>query len=194
MARPGTPIFAGGTGTRPVSGLDMDCRTFRDNHVVFVDLACSAFEENEMREHLRRCPSCARHDMIVRRSLMLVRNLPTIEPSPDFQARLEARLRTVAMEPTIVARTWRPSYRTFAALAAGVAFVTYLAADALRNAGPVEVRFAPVVATAPEPEPSPMATSALVATVPTGMSVWPAIMVASQAPIHFVAAEMASER
>jgi hypothetical protein len=52
------------------------------------------------------------------------------------------------------------------------------------------------VAMAPEPEPEPsfIATSALVATVPTGMSVWPAIMAASQAPIHFVAAEMANER
>jgi hypothetical protein len=174
----------------------MDCRKFRDNHAVFVDLACSALEENEMREHLRRCPSCARHDMVVRRSLMLVRNLPTIEPSPDFQARLEARLRAVSLEPIVTTRVWRPSYRSFAALAAGIMFVTYLAADMLRNAGPVEVRFAPVVAMAPEPEPEPslVATSAFVATVPTGMSVWPAIMVASQAPIHFVAAEMANER
>jgi hypothetical protein len=66
----------------------------------------------------------------------------------------------------------------------------------LGKAAPVEVRFAPVVATAPEPEPEPslVATSAFVATVPTGMSVWPAIMVASQAPIHFVAAEMENER
>jgi hypothetical protein len=53
---------------------------------------------------------------------------------------------------------------------------------------------APVVASIPELETSPVASSALVATVATGMSVWPAIMVASQAPIHFVAAEMATER
>ena len=174
----------------------MDCRKFRDNHAVFVDLACSALEENELREHVRQCPSCARHDALVRRSLMLVRSLPTIEPSPDFQARLEARLRAVSMEPVVKPRAWRPSYRSFAAIAAGVVFVTYFAADLLRRGEPTEVRFAPVVATAPEQEPelSPIATSALVATVPTGMSVWPAIMAASQAPIHFVAAEMANER
>jgi putative zinc finger protein len=193
---PGTPLATGGTGTRSVLDLDMDCKTFRDNHAVFVDLACSALEENEMREHLRGCPNCARHDTVVRRSLMLVRSLPTIDVSPDFQARLDARLRAIAMEPPAAARMWRPSYRTFAALAAGVAFVTYLAAETMRRAGPAELRFEPVVATAPQPEPeqSLVATSALVATVPTGMSVWPAIMVASQAPMHFVAAEMASER
>jgi hypothetical protein len=33
----------------------------------------------------------------------------------------------------------------------------------------------------------------MAATVPTGMSVWPALMVASQS-VHFVAAELANER
>ena len=172
----------------------MDCRTFRDNHTVFVDLACSAFEESVMREHLRGCPSCARHDTLVRRSLMLVKSLPTIEPSPDFQARLEARLRATALEKFDAPRRRRPSFGVLAAAAAGVAFVTYLASGLLRDARTPEMRLAPVLASAPEQEYSPVATSALVATVPTGMSVWPAIMAASQAPIHFVAAEMASER
>jgi hypothetical protein len=147
-----------------------------------------------MREHMHVCPNCARHDTVVRRSLMLVRSLPTIELSPDFQARLEARLRATVIEGAPSPRRIRPSYRTFAALAAGVAVVTYLAADMVRHARPAEVRFAPVLAMAPEQELSPVATSAFVATVPTGMSVWPAIMVASQAPMHFVAAEMATER
>jgi hypothetical protein len=172
----------------------MDCKTFRDNHTVFVDLACSALEESEMREHVNGCPNCARHDTLVRRSLMLFRSLPTIEPSADFQARLDARLRATSIDRFAGPRRWRRSYRSYAALAAGVAFVTYIAADLLRDAGPTEIRLAPVVAMAPEPEISDEATSALVATVPTGMSVWPAIMAASQAPIHFVAAEMAAER
>jgi hypothetical protein len=53
---------------------------------------------------------------------------------------------------------------------------------------------APVVATLPQPEPMQVATPAMVAAVPTGMAVWPAIMFASQAQIQFVAAELASER
>src|SRR5688572_22217340 len=170
----------------------MDCRRFRNNHAPFVDLRCSVHEEGEMRMHMRECPVCARHDMVVRRSLMLVKSLPTIETSPDFGARLDARLRASPREVT--PRRSRISYVVVAAAAAGVMFMTYLATDTLRTGAPREIRLAPVVASAPESEPSPVATSGFVATVPTGMSVWPAIMVASQATIHFVAAEMATER
>ena len=169
----------------------MDCREFRDQHALFVDLRCSALEESEMREHMRSCPKCSRHDTVVRRSLMLVRSLPSIEPSPDFRARLEARLRSVT--PELAPRPLRGSYAAFFALAASVVFLAYLAADAVRRSGSTEIHMAPVVANIPESEPSPVATPALVATVPTGMSVWPAIVVASQAPVHFVAAEMATE-
>jgi len=52
----------------------------------------------------------------------------------------------------------------------------------------------PVVANAPPREPSPFGTPALVAIVPTGMSIWPAILMASQAPAHFVTTELAAER
>jgi hypothetical protein len=170
----------------------MDCREFRDKHALLIDLRCSAVDENEMRQHMRSCSGCAHQDMIVRRSLMLFRSLPSIEPSPNFRARLAARLQ--ATTPYVVARPMRSSFGAFFALAAGVAFVAYLAADIVRQAAPSEIRMAPVVATLPELEASAVATPALVATVPTGMSVWPAIMVASQAPIHFVAAEMTTER
>lgn len=167
----------------------MHCREFLERHALYVDLMCSAVEEHEMREHARQCPKCSRHDTVVRRCLLLVRNLPTIQPSADFQARLQARLRATEVPSFASSRPMRPSYRAFAALAAGVAFVTYLAADMMRRA-PSDIRMPPVVATLPEGD----ATPAFVATVPTGMSIWPAIMLASQAPMHFVAAELASER
>lgn len=173
----------------------MDCKEFRERHAPFVDLMCSAHDENEMREHMRVCGECTQHDTRIRRSLMLVRSLPRIEPSADFRARLDARLRAVAMEPVVtVPKPTRFSVRAFASIAAGVAFVTYLAADLVSGAEPVEVTMAPVVATQPQPEPMQVATPAMVAAVPTGMSVWPAIMFASQAQVQFVAAELASER
>lgn len=133
--------------------------------------------------------------MLVRRSLMLVKSLPTIEPSPDFQARLEARLRTIS--PAAPVPPMRSVSTSFIALAAGIVFVAFLAAESRRGSSKTEstpIRLAPVVASIPEFETSPVASPALVATVPTGMSVWPAIMAASQTPIHFVAAEMATER
>jgi hypothetical protein len=173
----------------------MDCREFRDRHAPFVDLMCSAFDENEMREHLQRCPDCARHDTSIRRSLMLVRSLPTIEPSAEFRVRLEERLRAEASSPaTPVARPARLPMRALMAAAASVAFVTYLAGELLRRPAAPEIALPPVVASLPQSEPSQIAMPAMVAAVPTGMSVWPAIMLASQAQMHFVAAEMASER
>ena len=169
----------------------MDCRRFRDQHALLIDQRCSALEENELREHMRACPKCARHDTAVRRSLILVRNLPDIEPSPDFRARLESRLRAGAQPVELRRPLLTPA--VYAAVAATVVFVAALAAGALRRSTVTEIRMAPVVASTSESESS-FASTALVATVPTGMSVWPAIMAASQAPFHFVAAEMASER
>ena len=146
-----------------------------------------------MRQHMRDCPPCAHHDALVRRSLMLVRSLPTIEPSPDFQARLEARLRATR-QITTAARGAHLSFGMFVTIAATVAFAAFLAST-FRNDAPVEIRMPPVVASVPAGDaPSQLASSALVAAVPTGMSVWPAIMAATQAPMHFVAAEMAAER
>ena len=170
----------------------MDCKEFRDKHAKYVDLMCSAVEEREFRDHARHCRKCARHDTVVGRSLLLVRNLPVIQPSADFQARLEAKLRAVSAV-TVAPPPIRSAYRAFAALAAGVAFVTYLAAERLMQP-PAPLRMSPVVATLPAVESGHVATPTFVATVPTGMSVWPAIMAASQAQMHFVAAELASER
>ena len=172
----------------------MDCRQFLENHSSYVDLRCSAIEEREFQQHLADCQRCARHDTAVRRSLLLVKSLPTIQPSPDFRARLDARLRSV--QPEMSAPRFRPSLfrlplSAFAAVAAGLVIVAALAAT---MRGDDVIRMAPVVATLPESEPSQTMTPALVATVPTGMSVWPAIMAASQASVHFVAAELAPER
>ena len=169
----------------------MDCREFLDNHALFVDLRCSAIEERAFQQHAAECPECAHHDAMVRRSLLLVKSLPVIEPSPDFRARLDARLKQV--QPEVVAPRPRMPFSAYASMAAAAVIVTVIAANWM-NRGDDVIRMAPVVATLPEPEPSQALTPALVATVPTGMSVWPAIMAASQASVHFVAAELAPER
>lgn len=143
-----------------------------------------------MREHMRACPKCARHDASIRRSLLLARNLPDIQPSPDFQARLEARLRDGA-QPLELTRL--VGGRLVVAAAAAAAVLAFVVLGTARGGAPDTLRLAPVVATAPEPDPSDIST-ALVATLPTGMSVWPAIVAATHAPVHFVTAEMADER
>jgi hypothetical protein len=165
----------------------MDCREFRERHVGFVDDTLPAVEMYDMQEHVRTCARCSRHDAAVRRGLLIVRNLPQIEPSPDFMARLNSRL-----EELHVVRGGRSDAPvhplgsgSFAALAAGLALLGYLAIETMnRWRGPVELRLAPVVATSPE-EPTPLIMDpGFVAAFSTGMPMWPAVLMADQAPQH----------
>lgn len=190
----------------------MDCREFRNKHVPFVDDLLPAFEMERMRRHLDSCPRCSRQDTAVRRGLLLVRNLPPIEPSPDFMRRLNARLKALGPEARtdVVSRPYYSSFGAFTALAAGVAAVAYLAIEtsnyfaappqlapavASASVAPsvpsvpsiLSAAAAPVPASAPSMEPvsASMANAAFVASVPTGMPVWPAVLMVGQAPLRF---------
>jgi len=165
----------------------MDCREFRTKHVSFVDDLLSAVEMEAMERHIGVCTRCSRHNTAIRRSLMLVRSLPSIEPSPDFIARLNARLEElgpVSRADVVVPRPYLPSVSAFAALAAGIAAVAYMSIETTRYFSPSQdIRPAPAVASAFEPVP--IANAAFVASVPTGMPVWPAVLMVGQAPVHF---------
>jgi hypothetical protein len=76
----------------------MDCRQFRKRHTTFVEGTMSARATSGMYEHLDGCERCAAFDAVVRRGLLVARNLPAIEPSRDFNARLQARLRAAAAD------------------------------------------------------------------------------------------------
>src|SRR5690242_3366418 len=94
FARLPVPPFNSGTARRPPGTVIrtngprceclMDCREFRNKHVAFVDDLLPAFEMDAMQRHLLACSNCSRHDTKIRRSLLIVRNLPPIEPSPEF--------------------------------------------------------------------------------------------------------------
>lgn len=175
----------------------MDCREFRNKHVAFVDDLLSGIEMRDMRRHLNDCPRCSRMDTAVRRSLILVRNLPNIEPSPEFMARLNARLEALgpsAAVDRVSPRPYLPSLAAFAALAAGIAAVAFIATQADRHyvrQQPAELP--PALATLPEATPAPVANAAFVASVPTGIPVWPAVLMAGQAPMHFASMEFAED-
>lgn len=171
----------------------MDCRKYREGHALFVDDQCSELDAFEMRSHMRYCESCARHDAVVRRGLLLMRNLPSIEPSSDFRARLNARLLAEARPTRHTDNPAGARIARYAAVAAMLTGISLAAWRAIRDSHGSAIRMAPVIASAPPHEPTPFGTSALVATVPTGMSIWPAILMASQAPAHFVSTEMANE-
>jgi hypothetical protein len=171
----------------------MDCREFRELHIGFVDDTLPAVEMDAMHRHLGSCTRCSRHDTAIRRGLLIVRNLPRVELSPDFKERLNARLRALdaagARERTMLP-VYRASASVFAALAAGLALAAYVALEAAnRFSTQDELRLPPVIASVPEAPPSPLADPAFVAAVSTGMPIWPAVLMADQAPMHLANVE-----
>jgi anti-sigma factor RsiW len=165
----------------------MNCRQFKSNHVGFIDDLLSAVDMEEMRRHLMTCEACAALDTRIRRSLLVVRNIPQIEPSADFFARLTEALK----EGPAPAPRQTPYVRVagFAAATAALAAAVYFAMAAIP-----EPRIAPAAAAqtavAAPMAPVPMNEVAIAATVPAGVPVWPAMFMVGELPIHFATAEL----
>ena len=181
----------------------MHCREFRNKHVAFVDDLLPAIEMDAMWRHLNACSGCARQDSQIRRSLLLVRNLPPVDVSSEFMSRLNARI--ADLEPvsrTDVVSRPRPSLTSaasFALLAAGIVAVAYLARetnDYFAAPADIAIAAAPQAAGDLQPldlGPSPMTNAALVASVPTGIPVFPAVLMAGQAPLRFASLQFADD-
>ena len=168
----------------------MNCREFKSNHVGFVDDLLSAADMAEMRRHLRSCQKCETLDTRIRRSLLVVRNLPQIEPSADFYARLSEALRHAPppqsqRRPFAFAATFTA---VTAALAAAVYFAMALTSRSTPSA-PVAAQTPEVAVTAPV-TPLPMNEVAIAATVPAGVPVWPAMFMVGELPTQFANAEL----
>jgi len=161
----------------------MDCSTFRERHVAFVDDMLPAADLVAMQRHLTECERCAHHDTAIRRGLLVVRNLPRIEPSPDFTARLYARLREVRAQDALAGVAYRgPGWTGFLTTAAGVLVVGVLAAGLLEMEQPRDVALAPVIASRPALPPQPIVDHTYVLSASPGISIWTAALLAEQAP------------
>jgi hypothetical protein len=168
----------------------MDCRIFRKNHAAFVDDTLSAVDMVAGQCHILECEDCARYDITVRRSLLVFRNLPTIQPSAEFSARLNARLAEARSAPTMEWRQRGPGLGAFAAAVFSVIALGYVTIAGYELANPTPaLSLAPVVTTLPETIPSPMASSAIAASMSMGIPVWPAMLMAEQASLQFTNAE-----
>lgn len=163
----------------------MDCRSFRNKHVAFVDDFLSGEEVIAMQLHLTECEKCAEQDTKIRRSLMVFRNLPSVETSPDFYSRLTARIEAerIAPRPTFAARG--PGVATFMSVAASLVAVGYIAASSFDWTRRQDLVLAPVIATQPAFTAPTVENQALVASMSAGMPVWPMVYFAEQAPMRF---------
>jgi len=168
----------------------MDCREFHDNHFAFIDDTLSGIELVGMHRHIVECSSCAKHDAAVRRSLLLFRNLPRIEPSADFADRLNARLKEIKKHDDV---DFHHSRRFAATVAITSMLMLGYIGMSLRDVDtPQDIVFPPVVASLPEQEFSPITTPApaLVASAAAGLPIWTAALYAELQPVHFASADL----
>lgn len=173
----------------------MNCREFRQKHAAYVDDTLNGVDFDGMTGHRQLCERCSHLDTRVRRALLVARNLPTIQPSAAFSNRLQERLKTERAALDLVRRTehaassprlWPHSTVAYSAIVAGLLAAAGLAGAATYASTREEViRMAPVVASRPEADPSPLTMPTIVASMPAGMPLWPAVFVAQQAPWHF---------
>ena len=156
----------------------MRCSEFKDLHCSFVDDTLAGVELVRMQRHIAECAECARVDAGVRRSLMLVRSLPPIEPSADFSAKLDARLRECRLTQQVVSSY---GFRTVAAIGA-VASLVMLAyvAETMRSVDkrPADIVLPPAIAMAVPPDTTP--APSIVASVSTGIPIWPVALLVEQ--------------
>ncbi len=178
----------------------MDCRSFRSQHLAYLDDTLPGTVMSEAQQHIMQCDACAAHDTMVRRSLLLARNhLRDIEPSDAFRERLQARLAACKQaplgdegeayldEPISSRGVWRTP-TGWLAMAAGVGVVVTLSLQSThwRTTEPV---LPPVMASAPPPPapPTPVVSPALVRAMSTGNPMWSVVQLLDEMPAHALA-------
>jgi hypothetical protein len=162
----------------------MRCSEFKDLHCSFVDDTLAGVELVRMQRHIAECAGCARLDAGVRRSLMLVRSLPHIEPSADFSLKLDARLRECRLNQA-TASTGR--FRTVAAIGALASLIMLgYVAETMRIADQKQpdIVMPPAIAMAVPPDSTP--APSIVASVSAGIPIWPAALLVEQGGLQTV--------
>jgi hypothetical protein len=172
----------------------MDCRDFREQHLSFVDDTLAGVELVRMQMHLTECDDCARLDATIRRSLMLFRNLPRIEPSPDFSRKLEMKLREVKLADAASAASTGRNLRLRAGVSiASAVMLTYIGIALRQVDTPQDIVLPPVVAIATTSETLPAGPAPeMIAAVPAGLPIWTAALFAEQTSAHFASIELVS--
>lgn len=172
----------------------MDCKRFRNQHLSYLDDTMPGDEMAAAQHHVMVCDGCAAHDTLVRRSLMVARSMPTLEPSADFQARLRARLaecreecrdeRTALLHAPRSATS--RNTRVVMAVAASAMLGAFVWQGSTGATAP-ELSMQPVIASQPAmPTPVSYITPELMQAMATGNPVWPAAMIIEDAPTRFV--------
>ena len=161
----------------------MYCREFRKKHLAFIDDTLPGVDIATMEEHLVACSACARLDSDIRRALLLVRNLPSVDVSPGFTARLTERIGHERRRPPFAVMGM---FTILAAVLVVVGVASTAVMDRLRDA--TTIPQLPAVVAMPPMQLDSTTAPAMVASMSTGMLAWPALWLAERAPMHFARA------
>lgn len=175
----------------------MDCREFAARHAAYIDDTLPGFQMVAMREHLTECARCARRDAEVRRALFLLKNLPPIQVSEGFEDRLRARISSEG--PAYQAR--RTPDSRFIRLAAASALLLAIVgvrgwSSYATNRDLEPTRLPAVFASAPHEtfgyDVGDESAPEYMASMSTGIPMWPALMLAEEGPLRFAGIQAAS--
>ena len=169
----------------------MDCKAFAKRHAAFIDDTLPGVEMAAVREHMSECARCARRDADVRRALLVLKNLPPVEVSEGFQDRLRVRISAEESAPKERTRSDGGFVKWAAAAALLIAIVGVgtwpgNAGKSAPSRLPAVFASAPVAVDGNAEE----SMSAYVASMSTGIPMWPALMLAEEGPLRFAAAEV----
>jgi hypothetical protein len=140
------------------------CRRYRERLIDDLDGTLAAPDAGRLRDHLDRCPACAKAREDLRRSRDRVRSLPPVEPPPWLEDRILVRIHTGQAPRRKPAPRWlRPALPAAALLLFG--FTGYLVLR--RPGGPTAPAEAKAEAGPPAPA-RPAGPASGVATQPTG--------------------------
>ncbi|MEX1183545.1 MAG: zf-HC2 domain-containing protein [Gemmatimonadota bacterium] len=116
----------------------VQCGEFHARHAEYVDGMLTASAAARLASHADACAACARYDRIIRKGAELVRDMPAVVPSEDFEHRLQHRI--FHMQD---ARMLSPRPTAGAAAALGVAaFIALLAWSPVLFSGEIRPRTA----------------------------------------------------
>ena len=171
----------------------MDCKEFSTRHAAFIDDTLPGFQMAAMREHLTGCAKCSKRDTGIRRALFLLKNLPPVQVSDGFQEKLRARI--TAEGPAYQSqRTSNSRYsKWLVAAAAVVAFAGMKGWYDREQMADAPVRLPAVIASAPVTyDNGDESAPAYVASMSTGIPMWPALMLAEEGPLRFAGMQTTS--
>jgi hypothetical protein len=174
----------------------MNCHEFRSQHLDFTEHALTAAALAAAQGHLETCARCARFDLVVRRGLLVARNLPPVVDEADLYPRIAAQLAAERTPPvTTSGARRRTATALIAAATAAFAAGVILSPRSIRPAPSTSTRqaesaLAPLASFDPPAALPPALRTDFNPAGSWGMPLWPRATPLDETPARFAGASI----